>query len=199
MDEAEPKPAPEENSEPKAEAKPSVAPGSEPMREPRICKVVVNITAGESGEPLNRAMTILERLTGQRPCTRKAKKTIRTFGIRRGEPIACIVTLRGARAEGFLRRALDAVGNRIPPKSFDSNGNVAFGIREHIDIPGTRYDPGLGIVGMDVMVAVEHPGYRVARRRRARSKVGQRQRVTKEEAMEFIKSRFGTEVESRLE
>jgi len=198
LDEAEPKPAPE-GLESEAEAKPAIAPGGGPMRRPRIGKVVVNITAGESGEPLNRAMTILERLTGQRPCTRKAKKTIRTFGIRRGEPISCLVTLRGARAEMFLRRALDAVGNRIPPRSFDGSGNVAFGIREHIDIPGTRYDPGLGIVGMDVMVAVERPGYRVARRRRARSKVGRGQRVTKEEAMEFIKSRFGTEVEPRLE
>ncbi|MCW3991826.1 MAG: 50S ribosomal protein L5 [Candidatus Bathyarchaeota archaeon] len=187
----------EREAEPKTE--PETAPRKEPMREPRIGKVVVNMTVGKSGEPLNRAMTVLEQLTGQRPCTRRAKQTIRTFGIRRGEPIACMVTLRGEGAEGFLRKALDAVGNRVRPRSFDGHGNFAFGIREHIDIPGTRYDPGLGIVGMDVMVTVERPGYRVARRRRARSKVGRGHRVTREEAVEFIKSRFGTEVEPRSE
>lgn len=165
-----------------------------PMQEPQMGKVVVNITTGQSGEPLNRAMTILEQLTGQNPCMRRAKRTIRTFGIRKNEPISCMVTLRHQRAEDFLRRALDAVGNRISPRSFDRNGNFAFGIREHIDIPGTRYDINLGIVGMDVMASVEKPGYRVARRRRARSKIGRGHRVTREEAIEFIKNRFGTEV-----
>lgn len=170
------------------------APKKDPMREPRIGKVVVNICTGQSGEPLDRAMTILEQLTGQRPCMRRAKRTNRTFGIRKNEPIACIVTLRGVRAEAFLKGALEAVGNRVSPRSFDRYGNFAFGIREHIDIPGTRYDPNLGIVGMDVMVSVERPGYRVARRKRAKSKIGRRHRVTREEAVEFIRNRFGTEV-----
>ena len=168
-----------------------------PAREPRIGKVVVNITTGQSGEPLNRAMTILKQLTGQTPCMRRAKRTIRTFGISRNEPIACMVTLRRQRAEDFLKRALDTVGNRISPRSFDRNGNFAFGIKEHIDIPGTKYDPNLGIVGMDVMASVERPGYRVARRKRARSKIGRGHRITREEAIEFIRSRFGTEVELR--
>lgn len=170
---------------------------TDPMRKPGVGKVVVNISTGQSGEPLNRAMTILEKLTGQRPCIRRARRTIRTFGISKNEPMACMVTLRGERAEAFLERALDAVGNRVSPRSFDRHGNFAFGIGEHIDIPGTRYDPSLGIVGMDVMVSVERPGYRVARRRRARSKVGSGHRVTRDEAMEFIKNRFGTEVGPR--
>jgi large subunit ribosomal protein L5 len=174
-------------------------PMANPMREPRIGKVVVNITTGKSGEPLDKAMTILQQLTGQRPCIRRAKQTIRTFGIRRNEPIACMVTLRGGRAEDFLRRALEVVGNRFSPRSFDKYGNFAFGIREHIDIPGTRYDPNLGIVGMDITVNVERPGYRVTRRRRMRSKIGHSQRVTREEAVEFIRNRFGTEVRPRSE
>ncbi|RLI06761.1 50S ribosomal protein L5, partial [Candidatus Bathyarchaeota archaeon] len=61
-------------------------------------------------------------------------------------------------------------------------------------IPGVKYDPELGIVGMDVIVNIERPGYRVARRRRAKSKIGRRHRVSREEAVEFIRSRFGVEV-----
>lgn len=174
-------------------------PKPNPMQESRIGKVIVNISTGKSGEPLEKAMTILEKLTGQRPCTRRAKRTNRTFGIRKNELIACMVTLRGGMAEEFLGRALEAVGNRISPRSFDRHGNFAFGIREHIDIPGTRYDPSLGIVGMDVMVNVERPGYRVARRRRAKSKIGHAHRVKREEAVEFIRNRFGTEVGLRSE
>lgn len=174
----------------------SVTGSSNPMLMPEIGKVVVNITTGESGEPLERAMTILEQMTGQKPCTRKAKSTIRAFGIRKNEPISCIVTLRGQRAETFLTRALEAVGNKVPLRSFDENGNFSFGIREHIDIPGTRYDPTLGIIGMDVIACVERPGYRVKRRRRAQGKIGRRHRVARDAAVEFIKGRFRTEVET---
>lgn len=169
------------------------APKPNPMLKPRIGKVVVNLSVGESGDPLDKAMTIVEQITGQKPCQRQAKRTIRAFGIRKNEPVACMVTLRGGRAEEFLRRALEAVGNKISPRSFDGNGNFAFGIREHIDIPGTKYDPTLGIVGMDVMVSVERPGYRV-NRRRLRNRIGRSHRVTREGAVEFIRDHFGVEV-----
>ena len=187
-------PEPVKEKAPEVEPRRRAPPRTRSMRDLKIGKVVVNICTGQSGEPLERAMTILENLTGQRPCTRKAKQTIRTFGIRRYEPISCMVTLRGERAEELLRKGLAAVRNRINPRSFDRQGNFAFGIREHIDIPGQRYDPALGITGMDVMVTVERPGYRVARRRRARSRVGMAHRVTREESIEFIKNRFGVEV-----
>ena len=194
-EEAREEPTPEESEEtPAVEPRRREAPRTHSMRDLKIGKVVVNITTGQSGEPLERAMTILENLTGQRPCTRRAKQTIRTFGIRKNEPISCMVTLRGERAEELLRKGLAAVRNRINSHSFDRVGNFAFGIREHIDIPGQRYDPSLGIIGMDVMATVERPGYRVAKRRRAKSKVGMGHRVTREESIEFIKSRFGVEV-----
>lgn len=164
------------------------------MRDLVIGKVVVNITVGESGEPLNRAMTILESLTDQKPVMRRAKQTIRTWGIRKNEPISCMVTLRREKAEALLKKTFPAVNNRINPRSFDRQGNFAFGIREHIDIPGQRYDPNLGIVGMDIMATVERPGYRVARKRRAKSKISHSHRVTREESIEFIKRSFGVEV-----
>lgn len=165
-----------------------------PMLKPRIEKVVINCSVGRSGEPLERAMKILEELTGQKPCIRKAKKTIRDFGIRRKEPIACVVTLRGEKARSFLSRALQAVDNRISKSSFDERGNFSFGIKEHIDIPGTKYSPELGIIGMDVSVVLERPGYRVKRRRRAKSKVGTEHLLSPDEAISFIREEFNVEI-----
>jgi len=165
-----------------------------PMKQLKIGKVVVNISVGASGEPLDNAMTILRQITGQEPCQRVAKQTIRQWGIRRSEPMACLITLRGERADAFLQRAFQAIRNRVNPRSFDKNGNFAFGIREHIDIPGTRYDPNLGITGMDVNVTLERPGYRVSRRKRAQSKVGSAHRVTPEESMTFIAEKYGVKV-----
>jgi large subunit ribosomal protein L5 len=135
-------------------------------------------------------MTILEQVTGQRPNQRVAKQSIRPWGIRKGEPMACAVTLRGKRADSFLRKALNAVRYRLNPRSFDKEGNFSFGIREHIDLPGTRYDPQMGIIGMDVSVALERPGYRVSRRKRIRSKVGESHRVSPDEARDFISKNY---------
>jgi len=165
-----------------------------PMRALRIGKVVVNMGVGASGDPLDHAQTIMEQLTGQKPCQRFAKQTIRGFNIRKKEPIACMVTLRGEKAETFLSRALEAVGKKIKSRSFDKWGNFAFGIKEHIDIPGTRYDPVLGITGLDVMVTVERSGYHIDEKKHARGKIGSNQKVTPDEAMKYISKKFGIEV-----
>ena len=165
-----------------------------PLQRPRIGKVVINISVGKSGEPLQKAMIILEQLTNQKPCQRLAKKTIRDWGIRETEPIACVVTLRGEKAIEFLKKSLEVLGNKIPKSSFDVNGNFSFGIKEHIEISGVRYDPALGIFGMDVCVAMEKPGYHVKRRRISRARIGRNQRLTREEAMEYIKETLGTEI-----
>lgn len=166
-----------------------------PMREVRIGKVVINIAVGKSGERLEKAAKLLEMITGQKPSRRKAKKTIRGFGIYRGEPIAVVTTLRKKKALEILKLLLQAKGSTLKASSFDERGNVSFGIKEHIDIPGMKYDPEIGIFGMDVCVQLERPGYRVARRKRARSKVGKNHLVTKEEAINFFRNVLGVEVE----
>lgn len=165
-----------------------------PMRKMGVEKVVVNIGVGKSGEPLQKASTILEELFSQKPSVRKAKRTIRDFGVRRGEPIGVTVTLRGEKAIEALKKLLQAKGNRLPASSFDENGSVSFGLREHIDIPGVKYKPELGIFGMNVSVFITRPGYRVRYRRRAPAKVGRSHRVSREDSMEFLKSNFGVEV-----
>ncbi|MEM3730913.1 MAG: 50S ribosomal protein L5 [Candidatus Bathyarchaeia archaeon] len=165
-----------------------------PMLKPRIEKVVVNISVGKSGEPLEKAAKVLKDLTGQNPCKRKAKKTIRDFGIRRGEPMACIVTLRKQKAIEFLKKVLPVVDNKIKKESFDKHGNFSFGIKEHIEIPGVKYNPELGIFGMDICVSIERPGYRVKRRRRKKADIGPKSILKPEEAMVFAKDVLGIEI-----
>jgi large subunit ribosomal protein L5 len=165
-----------------------------PMRRLRIEKVIVNCSVGEAGARLERAAKILEMLTGQKPSIRKARKTIKGFGIHKGEPIAAMVTLRKERAIEFLRRAFEAVRNTIKAESFDEYGNFAFGVKEHLDMPGTKYDPELGIIGFDVIVHVSRPGIRVTRRRIRRSRIPRSHRPTREEAIEFVKREFGVSV-----
>jgi len=165
-----------------------------PMLKPRIEKVTVNMSVGKSGTPLEQAATILQQLTNQKPSKRKAKKTIREFGIRKGESIACLVTLRKEKAEEFLRKALQAVDNKLSKYSFDRQGNFSFGIKEHIEIPGTKYVPELGIHGMDVSVSLGRAGYRVKRRHRVKSKIGKDHLLTADEAILFIKDEFDVEI-----
>jgi large subunit ribosomal protein L5 len=164
------------------------------MLKPKIEKVVVNISVGKSGEPLEKAAKVLKALTEQTPCKRKAKKTIRDFGIRRGEPISCIVTLRKQRATEFLKKVLPVVDNKISKESFDKFGNFSFGIKEHIEIPGVRYDPEIGIFGMDICVSLCRPGYRVKNRRKRKTQIGSKHIVTPQEAMVFVKDALGVEI-----
>ena len=160
----------------------------------RIEKVVVHISVGSDWERLQKAVKLLEYLTGQKPVIRRAKKTIKAFGISRKQPISTMVTLRGEKAVEFLRRALQAVDMKLKNTSFDELGNISFGIKEHLMIPGVKYDPNIGVFGMDVNVHLVKPGYRVKLRRYRRSKLGKKNLVTKDEAMEFMRRRFNVEV-----
>ncbi len=177
-----------------AEKREERKPEENPMRRIRIEKVVVNSCIGGNPTRLEKAAKIIEQLTGQKPELRKAKKTIKGFGIYRGQPIAVRVTLRKRKAVEFLQKALQAVNNTLKASSFDEHGNFSFGIKEHLDIPGTKYDPELGIIGMDVCVHLSRPGLRVSLRKRARSRIGSSHKITREEAMEFMKQEFGVKI-----
>lgn len=163
------------------------------MRKIFISKVVVNMSLGEGGETLAKAKTILENLTGQKPVDILAKATNRDFGLRKGEPMGCKITLHGARAIDFAKRALDVKDFQLPAASVDHSGNVSFGIEEHIQIPGVKYDPTLGIFGMDVCICTERPGYRINRRRRGRHRVPRRHRITPDEAREVLSTELGVQ------
>ena len=166
----------------------------QPMLKPRIEKVVVNLSVGKSGEPLEKASKVLKELTNQTPVKKKAKKTIRDFGIRQGEPIACVVTLRKQKAIDFLKKVLPVIENKISRSSFDKQGNFAFGLKEHIEIAGVKYDPDVGIFGMDVCVTMSRPGYRVKNRRKGKAPLGSKHVLTPEEAVVFVKQTLGVEI-----
>ena len=165
-----------------------------PMLQPRIEKVVVNLNVGKSGEPLEKALKVLKEITGQNPVKRKAKKSIRDFGIREGESIAVVVTLRKQKAIDFLKKVLPVVDNKVSKRSFDEFGNFAFGLKEHIEIPGVRYAPEVGIFGIDICVTVNRPGQRIKIRRKQTKRLGLKHMLTPEESMAFIRQILGVEL-----
>jgi large subunit ribosomal protein L5 len=166
-----------------------------PMDQVKIAKATVNIGVGESGERLARAEKLLVNITDQKPVRTISKVTNPEFGIRKGQPIACKVTLRNEKASKAVKMILEGIGNTIKSTQFDTQGNVAFGIHEHIDIPGMRYDPDIGIFGMNVAITFEKPGYRIKRRKIQNKKVPVKHQVTKEETMEFMKNEFQVNIE----
>jgi large subunit ribosomal protein L5 len=164
------------------------------MRGLRIEKTVVNIGVGEAGERLLKAQKVLEMLTTQKPVETISKTTNKDLGIRKGMPIGCRVTLRGERAEEFLKRALWVKNNKLADYNFDPEGNFSFGVPDYTEFEGMKYDPEIGIFGMDVSVTLKRPGYRVVMRRRVTSKIPRRHRVTREEGIHFMQDKFGVEV-----
>lgn len=165
--------------------------------EPCITKIVLNIGAGESGDILNKAETVLTQLTGKKPVRTRSRATIPGFGIRKSQELGCKVTLRRKDAEDFLVKALEVLENTLKEKNFDNNGNFAFGIAEHIEMKDIQYDPNIGIFGMDVCVTIERPGYRVARRRVHRARISKGHRLTKDDSIKFVKEKYGVNVIGR--
>ena len=161
-----------------------------PMRKIKIEKLVINCCTGESGDALAKATKVLRGLTDQEPFQSSARFTIRSFGVRRNEKIACSVTIRGDKATELLERGLRVKENELRRRNFSNTGNFGFGIDEHIDL-GLKYDPSTGIFGMDFYVVLERAGKRVKTRKYRRSNVGRRQKITKEEAMEWFQSEMG--------
>ena len=131
------------------------------MQIPRLNKVVINIGLGEAlqnARAIESVTADLSRITGQRPVTTKAKKSIAGFKIREGMPIGAMVTIRGRRMYEFTDRLLNASLPRIRDfqglsrNSFDGRGNYSIGIREHTIFPEIDYNSIDRIRGMQIVI-----------------------------------------------
>jgi len=165
------------------------------MREISVEKVTLNIGTGEPGAKLDKAVKLLNNLTGEKPVKTKTGKRIPTWKIRPGLEIGAKVTLRGKKANELLVNLLKAKRDVLSERCFDDEGNFSFGIEEYLDISGAQYDVDVGIIGLEVMVTLKRPGFRVKRRNLKKAKIPRRHRISKEEAIEFMKKEFKVEVE----
>ena len=165
------------------------------MRQIRIEKVVLNIGCGGDLQKIERAEKLLKYLTGRERVLITKSKRRSTFGIAKSKPIGVKVTLRKKEALEFLKKAFAAIDNKLKASWFDEEGNFSFGIKEYIDLPGVKYRPEIGMLGMDVCVTLERPGFRIKRRKVQKRKIPKEHRISKEEAIEWVKKTFGVEVE----
>jgi len=128
---------------------------------PRLEKIVINMGVGKAIEDktrLEKAQVDLTQIAGQKAVTTLAKVSISTFRLREGQPIGCMVTLRGRKMFEFLDRLINIALPRIrdfrgvSPKSFDGRGNYALGLKEQIVFPEIDYDKIDEVRGMDIII-----------------------------------------------
>jgi len=159
----------------------------------KLEKLVINIGIGSNEQLFDRVKTLLNRLTGHNAAPAKSKKRDPGLKIRKGQIIGAYVTLRKGEALSMLERAIDAVG-KLKESSIKGN-SISFGIREYIDFSGVKYDPKIGMFGMNVNAVFSRNGKRVSTRRRKRRSVGKEHgTVRKEEIVEYLKNRFGANI-----
>ncbi len=131
------------------------------MQVPRITKVVINVGVGEGKDDaraIDSAIRELSLITGQRPVVKRAKRSIAGFRLRKGQPIAVMVTLRRDRMWDFLDRLINAALPRIrdfkglSPNAFDGHGNYNLGITEQLIFPELTYDDIYKVRGMNITI-----------------------------------------------
>ena len=136
------------------------------MQIPKLDKVIVNVGCGESKNNAKEIEAIckdIATITGQKPITCKARKSVANFKVREGEPLGARVTLRGARMWEFLDRFINITAPNIrdfrglPYKSFDGNGNYAVGISDQSIFPEIELDQIKRQIGFDIIFVTSAP------------------------------------------
>ena len=131
------------------------------MQIPKLDKIIVNVGCGESKNNAKEIEAIckdIATITGQKPITTKARKSVANFKVREGETVGVKVTLRGDKMYEFLDRLFSVALPRvrdfrgINPNSFDGRGNYAFGLKEQLIFPEIEYDKVDKIRGMDICI-----------------------------------------------
>lgn len=165
-----------------------------PMKEIRIEKVTLNIGAGRDQSQVDRGAALLKYIGGGKPVKTTTQKRIQEWGLRPGLPIGAKLTVRKDKAQELLKKLLEASEFRLSQKQFDNHGNFSFGIKEYIDIPSVKYNPDLGILGFEVAVTLQRPGYRIKRRRLKSQRITPRHDISKDDAISYMKENFGVKI-----
>jgi|SRR3989344_1427112 len=165
-----------------------------PMKNIRVEKITLNVGVGSAGDKLNKAVILLQNITGAKPIQTITMKRIPSWGVRPKLPIGAKVTLRRKKAQEVLIRLFKAKDNKINITSFDAQGNFSFGISEYLDIPGAEYDPSIGVIGLEVAITLERPGFRIKKRKLNQSKISTKHLITKKDAQDFVKNVFKVDV-----
>jgi large subunit ribosomal protein L5 len=164
------------------------------MKKIMIEKLTLNFCAGTNQKLLDKGFKLIQMISGKTPVKTVSNKRIPSWGLRPGLPIGCKITLRGKEANEMLSKLLEGIDKTLKEKSFDSQGNFSFGLKEYIDVPSLKYDPDIGIIGFEAAVTLYRKGYRVMRRKGMKTKISKTHRISAEEAKNFVRSNFGAKV-----
>ena len=164
------------------------------MQEIKVEKVTLNIGCGKDQSLIDKGITLLKNITNVDPIKTITNKRIPEWGLRPGLPIGCKITLRKNDAKELLIRLLKAKENILEENNFSKSGSVSFGIPEYIDIPDVKYEPEIGIIGLEVCVTLERPGFRIKRRKIAKKKIPKKHDITKEDAIKFMQTAFNVKI-----
>ena len=157
------------------------------MRKIRIEKVTLNIGCGGDHDKIEKAKKLLFLLTNQQPVVTKSVKRS-TFGVGRGKPVGVKVTLRKKRAEDFFKRVMESRQNTVKSSEINDR-HINIGIKEYIELPGIKYQYDIGMMGLNVTISLERPGYRVERRKVKKTKIGKTHKINREDVVEWLKER----------
>ena len=163
-------------------------------RDIKIEKVTLNIGAGKNAVLLDKGFKLLKTITGVNPVKTITQKRIPAWGLRPGLPIGCMLTLRGEEAEKILHRMLTAKSNKLSQEKFDNEGNLTFGLHEYIDIEGAKYDPDIGVIGLQITATLHRAGFRVRTRKIQKKALPVKHRISREEAVQFMKDNFNLKI-----
>ena len=164
------------------------------MKDIKLGKVTLNIGAGTNTAKLEKGIKLISHIAGKKPVRTFTTKRIPTWGVRPGLPLGCKLTLRKREAREMLARLLQAKDNKLNSRQFDDLGNIAFGVHEYIDIPGAKYDPEVGIMGLEVCITLERAGFRVKKRRIRKAHIPKKHLIAKEEAINYLRNEFNVAV-----
>ncbi|UZE93642.1 MAG: 50S ribosomal protein L5 [Candidatus Pacearchaeota archaeon] len=161
------------------------------MREIKIDSITLHCSTSDPGK-LDKSIKLLKLIAKATPVKTLAKKRIPAFKIRPGLPIGCKVTVRKNTNE-LLKMLFTGIPS-LKDKQFNP-GFLSFGVKEYIEITSIPYQRDIGIIGFDVVVKLKRPGFRITQRKRTKSKIGKKHRITKVETKEFFEKNFEINIE----